>query len=210
MVKAIRLDLNGDPNIGMYGIATEKFCLLGKSIPKKHIKKIKEILGVPVYQIRLYGTDLIGIFAVANSNCLIVPDIIFEEELAELKKLPIKLKVIKTQKTAMNNNILCNDEIAFVSKEYTKEEVKELKEALKVKIVQTDVAGTTLPGSCGILTEKGAIFNPNTEVTEIEKIEKELGYEIGLGTTNLGNAFVSAGLIANSNGYIAGGLTSGS
>jgi translation initiation factor 6 len=208
-MKAIKLDVNGDPNIGLYGIATDKFCLVGSSIPKKDVEKIEKTLNVPVYQIKLYGTDLIGIFAVANSNCVLIPDIIFEKELAELKKLPIKFKLFKTEKTALNNNILCNDKIAFVSKEYTKNELKQIKDALGVKIIQTDIARTTLPGSCGYITEKGAIFNPNIESAEVKKVEKELGFEIGLGTTNMGNNFVSAGLIANSKGFIIGDLTSG-
>ena len=209
MVHAIKLDINGDPNIGLYGVATDKFCLLGKSVPEKLAKKIEAVLKVPVYQIKLYGTDLIGIFAVANSNCVLIPDIIFEKELAELKKLPIKFELIKTEKTALNNNILCNDKIAFASKEYTKEEVEKIKQALGVKVVQMPIAGTNLPGSCSILTSKGAIFNPNIKPSEIKQIEAELGFEIGLGTINLGNNFVASGLIANSNGFIVGSLTSG-
>ena len=209
MVKAIKLDINGDPNIGLYGIATDKFCILGKAVPQKHIKKIEKTLGVPVYQVKLYGTDLPGIFAVGNSKAILIPDIVFKSEMKELAKLPINFVVIPTEKTALNNNILCNDEIAFVSKDYTKEEVKQIKEALGVKIIQTDLAGTNLPGSCGILTSKGAIINPLASDAEVKKIEKELGYEIGLGTSNLGNNFVSSGLIANSNGFIVGTLTSG-
>ncbi len=209
MKHAIKLNIDGDPNIGLYGIATDKFCIVGKIVPEKHIKKIQDTLKVPVYQIKLYGTDLIGIFAVANSNCVLIPDIIFKSELNELKKLPIKFVTIKTEKTALNNNIICNDEIALISKEYTKEEAKQIGDALGVKIIQINIAETTVPGSCGILTEKGAIFNSNASEEEIKKIETTLGYEIGLGTINLGNNFVSSGLLANSKGFIAGSLTSG-
>jgi len=209
MAKAMKMDVNGDPNIGLYGIATDKFCLLGKVVPKKHIKKIEQTLGVPVYQIKLYGTDLIGIFAVGNSKCVLIPDIMFDSELEELKKLPIKFVTINTEKTALNNNIVCNDEIAIVSKDYTKDEVKQIKQALGVKVIQTNIAGTNLPGSCTTMTNKGAICNPNASDHEVKKIEKEFGKEIGLGTINLGNNFVSSGLIANSNGFIVGELTSG-
>jgi len=208
-MKAIKFDVNGDPNIGLYGIATDKFCLLGTTVPKKYLKKIEDTLKVPVYQAKLYGTDLVGIFAVGNSKCVLIPDIIFESEMEALKKLPIKFVTFKTEKTALNNTILCNDEIAFVSKEYTKEEVKQIKDALGVKVVQIDIAETSLPGSCGVLTNKGAIFNPLASDDEVKKIEKELGKEVGLGTSNLGNNFVSTGLMANSKGFIIGKLTSG-
>lgn len=209
MAHVTRLSLNGDCNIGLYGIATDKFCLFGKNVPKKHIKKIEETLNVPVYQIKLYGTDLIGIFAAGNSKAVLVPDIVFESELKELEKLPIKFEIIKTEKTALSNNILTNDSIAFVSKEYSKKEVEKIEKALNVKVVQIEIAGTNLPGSCGVLTNKGAIFNPLVSNSEIKKIEKLLKFEIGLGTINLGNNFVSSGLIANSNGFIVGSLTSG-
>jgi translation initiation factor 6 len=209
MGHAIKLSFNGDPNIGMYGIATDSFCILGQSVQKKYIDKIKKTLGVPVYQIKLYGTDLVGIFAVGNSNGIIVPDVIFDSERKALKKLPIKVHIMKTQHTALTNNILCNDKIAFVSKEYSEEEVKEIGKALGVKVIQAEVAGTPLPGSCGTLTNKGAIFNQDADDAEIKKIEKALGQEVGLGTINMGNGFIGSGVIANSNGFLAGKLTSG-
>jgi translation initiation factor 6 len=208
-MKAIKLDINGDPNIGLYVIATDKFCLVGNTVSQKRIKEIEKTLNVPVYKIKLYGTDLIGIFAVGNSKCVLIPDIVFKSEIEALKKIPVKFVVIKTEKTALNNNILCNDKIAFVSKEYTEDEVKLIKEELGVKVVQMDIAGTTLPGSCGVLTNKGAIFNTNCTDAEIKKIEKELEHEVGLGTVNMGNNFVSSGVVANSDSFIIGKLTSG-
>jgi len=209
MAHAIRINLDGNPNIGLYGLATDKFCIIGKNLAKKNIAKIEETLKVPVYQLNLYGTNLIGIFAVGNSNGILIPNIVFESELEELKKLPIKFTIIKTEKTALNNNILCNDKVAFVSKDYSKKEVEQIKDALKVKIIQMDIAGTNLPGSNAVLTNKGALFNQNTSESDIQKIEKELGFEIGLGTVSMGNNMISSGLIANSNGFVAGELTSG-
>ena len=43
----------------------------------------------------------------------------------------------------------------------------------------------------------------------IKKLEKMLGFEIGLGTINLGNPFVSSGIIANSFGFAVGEASSG-
>jgi len=205
----LKLNFNGDPNIGLYGIATDKFCLLGKSVPAKYIKDIEEALGVPVYQIKVYGTDLIGIFAVATSKGILIPDLIFDNELAELKKLKLPIHTIKTELTALNNNILCNDKTAFVSEEYSAGEVKQIEKALGVKAIKIDIAKLNLPGSCGILSNKGGIFNPNTSDAEIQKIEKQLGFEIGLGSVNMGNPFVGSGVIANSKGFIVGSQSSG-
>ena len=90
-----KLNLNGNPNVGLYGIATDKFCLLSKDSPKKTIDKIKAVLKVPVFQISLYGTELIGLFAIANSKAVLIPNIVKPSEIKELraKLKPLGIKV---------------------------------------------------------------------------------------------------------------------
>lgn len=207
------MSFHGDPNLGLYGVATDKFCLLSRSIPDKQVKEIKEVLGVPVFQVGLYGTDLIGLFAAANSKAVLLPEIIYENELkklkAHLKKLGIKVQVIKTEHTALGNTILVNDKVAVISSVYSKSQANKIKKLFGVKSIQFDIAGLTIVGSVGIITNKGALFNPNLSDADIKKIEKLLGFEMGLGTINMGNPFVSSGVIANSHGFVVGGYSSG-
>jgi translation initiation factor 6 len=40
-------------------------------------------------------------------------------------------------------------------------------------------------------------------------VEEYLGFEIGLGTLNMGSPIVGSAVVANSNGFIVGGLSSG-
>ncbi len=208
-----KLNINGDPNIGLYGLATDKFCLLGKSAPKKIVDKIREALAVPIIQGTIYGTDFFGIFAVANSSVVLVPDIIFNSEKTflkkELAKLGVKLETISTDHTALNNNITTNDKNTIISTIYNKSEVSKIKKILKTKIKQTDIAKTTIPGSLAVITNKGAILTTYIEDREIRLLEKFLGFEIGIGTVNMGNPFVKSGIIANSHGFIIGIQTSG-
>ncbi len=212
MSHADKLSINGDPNIGLYGLATDKFCIVGKSVPRKIVKRFEEILKVPVVQANIYGTSLIGIFVAATSKTVLVPDVIFERELRELKKSLrglAEVKTLKTEHTALSNNILNNNKAAIVSPEFSKEEVEGIKKALKLKIIQMSLAGLEVPGSAGVLTDKGAIFNPNLSDVEIKKAEKLIGFELGLGTVNMGSPIVSSGIIANSKGFIVGNLSSG-
>jgi len=204
---------HGDPNIGLYGVATDMFCLLGRSVPDKQVKEIKEVLDVPVFQVGLYGTDLIGLFAAANSKAVLLPEIIYKSELkkleAHLKELGVKVHIIKTEHTALGNNILVNDEVGIISPVYSKAQAANIKKVFGVKSEQFKIAGLSIPGSTGVITNKGGIFNPNLTDADIKKIEKILGFEIGLGTVNLGNPFVSSGIIANSKGFVVGGHSSG-
>jgi translation initiation factor 6 len=72
-----------------------------------------------------------------------------------------------------------------------------------------NLANMSVPGSVSKITNKGAIFSPNLSDDDIKKVESLLKIEIGLGTVNLGNPFLSAGLIANSFGFAIGQQSSG-
>ena len=208
------MNFHGDPNVGLHGFATDKFCLVGKTVTDKQVAELERKMKVPVIRATLYGMDLIGLFAIGNSSSLVLPKIIFEQELknlrASLEKLGIKVSVIEAGHTAFGNNILANDKIAIISTVYEKETAKQIAKALGIKeFVQIDLANTKIPGSVGKITNKGAIFSPNLSEADIKKLEKLLGFEIGLGTINLGNPFVSSGIIANSHGFAAGQASSG-
>lgn len=206
-----KTNFNGDSNIGMYAVATDSFCLVGSTVPQKEIEKMQEVLKVPIYKLRIYGTPFIGIFVSATSEKILVPKIIFDEELAEFKKVKeAKVKVIETKNTALRNNILCNDSIAILSEEFSKKEKSQIKKELNVKkIISMKSFNPAVPGSSGILTNQGGIVNPATDEKEIKKLEKETNLEIGRGTVNMGSPFLGAGIIANSNGFLVGSISSG-
>ena len=67
----LKTNFNGNPNVGLFGFATDEYCLLGKEIKKYVAKEIEKVLKVPVHQITLAGTSLIGAFAVGNSKILL-------------------------------------------------------------------------------------------------------------------------------------------
>ena len=208
------LSFHGDPNVGLHGFATDKYCLVGSCATDQQVAELEARLKVPVFKIKLYGTDLIGLFAVGNSSVLLLPDIIFENELQNIKqimeKINIKVITIKTEHTAFGNNISMNDKVAIVSDAYSKKSFETLKEALHgLKVEQHSLAKTTVPGSIGKITNIGAIFSTNLSETEINSVEKLLGFEIGIGTVNLGNPFVASGIIANSFGFAIGSMSSG-
>jgi translation initiation factor 6 len=127
-----------------------------------------------------------------------------------MEKINIKVITIKTEHTAFGNNISMNDKVAIVSDAYSKKSFETLKEALHgLKVEQHSLAKTTVPGSIGKITNIGAIFSTNLSETEINSVEKLLGFEIGIGTVNLGNPFVASGIIANSFGFAIGSMSSG-
>src|SRR3989344_5453602 len=146
-MNTMKINIHNNPNIGLYGIATDKYCLLGTHIPHELVQQMERILNVPVHQIKIYRTDLVGAFCAANDNCLIVPDIIFAEEKLALDKLGINYKIIKTPLTALGNNVLANNNCALVNPEFSAVVKKQIRQALGVKVV---------PGTIGELENVGS------------------------------------------------------
>ena len=68
-------NVQGNPNVGLYGYANDQYCLLGTEVPSKTAKKIEKVLKVPTHRISMCGTSLVGVFVTGNNKCLLVPEI---------------------------------------------------------------------------------------------------------------------------------------
>jgi len=136
MVHVAKLAFEGDPNVGLHGVATDRFCLIGKSVRRKYIQQIEDALKVPVIQANVYGTGLVGIFVAANSQNVLIPSIIFERERKELEKaladFGVKITTIKTEHTALGNNILLSDRVCISSTVFPKEQIDQIKKVLRI------------------------------------------------------------------------------
>lgn len=205
----ITTNFNGNPNVGLYGYATDKFCLLGKDVPQKEAKKIGEVLKVPVHQINICGTSMLGVFIAGNSETLLLPAICFDEELKELDKLKIKYTLIETKLTALGNNILCNDHGCLVNPEFSADVKKRIRQALNVKVVPFSVAGVETVGACGVIANGKCLLHRDSDEMEILKIEEELEVRVETGTVNMANPYVKSGILCNNNGLIVGDASGG-
>jgi translation initiation factor 6 len=202
-------DINGNPNIGLYGFATDKYCLLGKQVPAAIVRKISKALQVPAYTIQLCGTSLIGVFCTGNSNNLLVPNIAFPEEIEELKKLNIPVTVIDTKLTALGNLILCNNQGCLASPDFSSDVKKRIRQALNVTLHPGTVAGLNIVGSSAVANNKGCLIHKDATEEEIAEIESLLGITCTTGTMNMASPFVRAGVIANAHGMVVSDVSGG-
>ena len=137
-----------------------------------------------------------------------MPSLITEHEIETLEKFNIKYEIIDTKLTALGNNLLIKDNICLANPNYGKTTIKQL-EKLKFKITQDKIANFSIVGSCSIITKKDCLLHIDSSEEDIKKIENLFKVDSDIGTVNMGNPYVHSGLIANSNGYIVGGQTSG-
>jgi translation initiation factor 6 len=202
-------NFHGNPNVGLYGFATEKYCLLGRDVPEKLHEKISEVLDVPIIPWTIAGTSLIGVFANGNKNCLILPKIVFPQELEILDKHKIRYVIIDTKFTCLGNNVICNDNGCVVSKDFTDKSIRQIKDALKVDVTIAKIAGLNTLGSLAVHTKKRMLVHHEILESEAKAIKKALKAEIYTGTVNMGVPFIGSGILCNNKGFIIGDSSGG-
>jgi len=201
-----RLNFQGDPNIGLYSYATDKYCLLGYSVEVKN--KIKKLLNVDIKISTIAGTKFIGIFVAGNDNGIVLPKIVEKEELQKFKKIFPKVTVIDSKETALGNLILCNNHGCIISKTLLKFK-KQIQEALGVPVITGEIAGFSIVGSVARATDKGCLCHRETTEKELKIIEKHLKVKADIGTVNYGTPYIKAGVIVNTKGIITSEQTTG-
>ena len=195
----------GNENIGLFMLATDKYIL----IPDDSINV--EDMGVKKIITSAYDTPLIGLFFAGNSRCLIVPSNIDKDEIQNLKaNLPksTKLHLLDVKENALGNMILTNDKVSFISPILAPDK-KEIESALGTKTYVLDLEDKLLPAVFFVLTNKGFLCSNDIEEKDFKYVEEKSKLEGDYGSVNFGSIFIKAGLVANSNKYIAGGKTTG-
>ena len=203
----IKTSFNGNPNIGLYAYATDEYCLIGEHIQKEKLHLIEKVLKVPIHQLSMCGTSLIGVFCAGNKNTLLVPELAFDNELKHLDHLGIKYKVLTTRHTALGNNIVANENGCLVSTEFSADNKKRIRQSLGVPLRPGKIASQPTVGSAAILSKRGCLVHRDITDAELKYAENILGVKCHPATVNMGNPHVKSGLIMNSNGFIIGSLS---
>ncbi|MFH1439473.1 MAG: translation initiation factor IF-6 [Candidatus Woesearchaeota archaeon] len=209
----LKINYQSNPNVGLFGWANDKICLVGKGFNSKAVKDIEKALKVPVHQISLCSTDLIGVFCVGNNECILVPSIIMENEIIELdkicKKAGMRIEIISTELTALGNNILCNDIGALVNPDYSARVKKQIRTALRVNLIPGEIWMHGIPGSLCVTRKNKAVAAKTILEKEEDTLKKLLNVECTYATVNFGSMHLRSGIIINSNGFIVGDMSTG-
>jgi translation initiation factor 6 len=206
----LKTNFNGTPNVGLYGYATKDYILLGEHLTDKLLPQVQEALGnVPMHQFRVAGTGMPGIFLVGNSKSVLVPSIVFDHEIAQLKKLNIPHTIFRTRHTCLGNNIVCNDHGAIISTDFDETERKFIEKHLEVPTISMDIAKLSTPGAVMVLNGDKGIIHRDATMTEVKEIEKHLKVKLTPATVNLGTPYLRAGILCNSHGFVIGDHSGG-
>jgi len=193
-------------------VANNSYILFPRLLLKPLIKKLKSVFDKPLFPITVNNSNLIGVYTASNKYGIIVPNIMKDEEIDDLKTYlrdSAKIKVLKSIDNAFGNLILCNDKGAIISS-LLKNKRKEIEDTLNVEVVVYEFADSYLPGSIALANNNGCVVHPLTKDEEIEQIKSILKVdEIDVSTINRGIPYLSAGAIVNDNSGVFGEASTG-
>jgi translation initiation factor 6 len=203
--------LFGSASIGVYSLATDHLLIAPSLAPEARMQKLGNLLNVKTVFTTVGGSVLLGALVCANSNGLIVPHFVREEELQPIHAAAedLNIGVLETKRTAYGNMVLANDHGAIVDPRTTPKIMKQISEILDVEVVPGEIAGLPYVGSLALATNKGVLTHPLIKEEEQELLKSVLHAPLDVGTVNCGIPYVGTGLVGNSYGAVAGTLTTG-
>ncbi|MDE1767738.1 MAG: translation initiation factor IF-6 [Candidatus Micrarchaeota archaeon] len=196
--------------IGAFAVATDLFSIIGNSATQAEEKIINDTLEAKAVRATIDGSALIGIYIAANSKGILVPEIADRREVENLKKQldGIRVHVMRTDLTALRNNILANDKIAFVNPEFGSKEIATIKDILDVEVIKRQIGEFGTVGANNIITNRGIVLNNSASEQDIEMAKKHME-NVSQSTANLGSSSIGLCLVANSKGMVIGTETTG-
>ena len=199
-----RLEVAGNPYVGVFCAANDERLIVAPDVPKSAIRHMEGALeATPVVTLIAHST-VVGSLLALNSKGILASPFIEESEMdaigGPVYPLPHRL-------SAVGNNIVCNDHGAVVHPGYDDEAVEFIQDALGVPAVRGTVAGIRTVGSVAVATNKGAVCHPHARPGEMELLKSTLQVPVMITTANYGAAQVGACIVANSHGAVVGART---
>ena len=197
-----RVDIVGNPNVGVFTLATDDLAIVPYNLLDEKADIIKETLDVDVVKSSISGSSLIGSLAVVNSNGMVVSPHVLDREVKQFEELGINVATVPGKYTALGNIIAANDKGAIVSPFLSDEAIHIIEETLDVNVEATSMVGSDIIGSLIQVTNKGFLISSKAVKSEIRFAQEVFGVEGDIGTVGRGITLVGACSIANSNGAI--------
>ena len=204
-----RIDLTGNPNLGVYISVNDDVAIVPLNLPDEKQDIIRETLNVEVIKTSIAGSNLIGALSVGNSNGFLVSPYIEDRELETLESAGLNIIKLKDKFTAVGNVIALNDTAAMVNPSLSKDSIKTIENELNVEVVPASISKLDIIGSLITVTNKGFLLYRDSTPAEVNFVEETFKVQGDIGTVGRGITLVGACSIANKSGVIVGENTTG-
>ncbi|CCW59974.1 unnamed protein product [Phytomonas sp. EM1] len=189
-------------DIAVFACLTNAYCLVDSGSSQNFFSIFEQALAkhIPVIYTSIGGSRIIGRLVIGNRNGLIVPSMTTDQELQHLRNsLPdnVKLQRVEERLSALGNCIVCNDHVALIHTDLSRETEEVIRDVLGVQTFRTSIASNALVGTYAVVTNKGCLVHPKTPAEDMDEISSLLQVPVVAGTINRGNAAVGSGLLVN-------------
>ena len=208
---AAKLRLKGSDYTGVFCTASDELIFAPANPTKKEHDVLFNTLKTDLIEISLAESNLIGLFSKANSNGIVLSNLVTDEEVKALKAeaREINIGVLKSNINAIGSNILANDKVAIINEDYNHEDVKFIGDILGVEVLRMQIGGFKTVGANNILTNRGLVINNKATDLEQREWEEKTGFRSIRTTANTGSLAIGLSVVANSKGVVAGESTTG-
>ncbi len=193
--------------IGVFATCTDNIALVPPMTKLDICARIEKSLDVRVVETLVNGSVVVGALSRGNSNGFLFS---YGTNTRELQKLTgVKVETLPDRLNAVGNIVLANDSASLVHPELSDRAIETISRTLNVTVYRGTIAGIKNVGMAGVVTNKGLLVHPRVTSSEREILEKIFELPVSIGTTNFGTQMLGSGILANSNGYLAGSETTG-
>ena len=201
------IDIYDTPMIGVFATCTDSIAIVPPLTKLDICARIEKSLDVRVVEILVNGSVVVGALSRGNSNGFLFS---YGTNTRELQKLTgVKVETLPDKLNAVGNIVLANDSASLVHPELSDRAIEAISRTLNVEVYRGTIAGIKNVGMAGVVTNKGLLVHPRVTSSEREILEKIFDLPVSIGTTNFGTQMLGSGILANSNGYLAGSETTG-
>jgi len=199
---AFRCVYESSNDVAVFSRLTNSYCLIGIGASANFYSVIEAELAdvIPVVFCSVAGVRIIGRLTIGNRHGLLVPDSATDQELQHLRNsLPdsVQIRRVNERLSALGNVVSCNDHVAIVHADVSKELETALKEVLKVEVFRMNLGTHELIGSYACLTSHGCLVAAKTPPETQRELSSLLQVPVVAGTVNRGSELIGAGVCAN-------------
>lgn len=202
--KVVLMEFEQNPNIGIFMFVNNKFCLLGKEVNKTKKEEIANVLQVPVYQVPVLGTELVGVFIAGNDDFLLIPDL-YDHERETFESITanhdMRLYTLVDKLNTLGNNVFIGEERIFCNQFYPESFTKELEEKTGKSVTPFKDSSYEAVGT--VMKYINGNYYVSQDIEE-EALGELLDVISGAGTINHGSNFIASGLVGNEHGLLLG------
>ncbi|MEM2940842.1 MAG: hypothetical protein QW304_04750 [Thermoproteota archaeon] len=198
------------PYIGAYSSVFGVNAVVNKNTPLGFLKRIRSFLRVKSVAVtNISGVHAVSSMMAANSNFIIVPDTVEDEELKELGSLGREILVVESKIKAWGNMMILSDKGVLFSSRVPREEAEKIVDSLGIDHDFAALANYVAIGALAVPGEELCFVSKLLTEREKRLLEDLLKLRVHTVTVNDGLMFIRLGMLVSPYGILVGDSTTG-